>query len=292
MKSKFSFILILSFFLTQALFGQENEPALAKVHYKFKHINDTTEKDKYHDEETVLYLGQHSSYYTSYSNKRMEEQLSKQIDNPAFDGNLVVKGVGARSPESYYSVPAKKFFQMIYGIGGNERYAIDEEFPALDWEIAEDSREIGGYTCQKATVHFKGRDYTAWFTTEIPFQAGPWKLQGLPGLILEASDSKDEVVFQYAGFDKLIEQNLLVEVPKGAMKARMVDLERKIKAYNDNPQAYFKAREQSGVASGSFLRGSSSDSPLSKLDPAKIKSISVEKTGMQKSKVVNNPIEL
>jgi GLPGLI family protein len=287
MKDKFSLILVLSFFLVQTLFGQESEATLAKVHYKFKHINNTTEKDKYHDEETVLYLGQHSSYYTSYSNRRMQEELNKQIDNPAFDGNLMVKGSGSISSISYYNIPSKQLLQSIQSVAGGDRYVIDEKFSVLDWKIQAESRVIGGYTCQKATVHFKGRDYTAWFTPEIPFQAGPWKLQGLPGLILDASDSKDEVVFQYAGFDKMIEQGHLVGLPKGAIKTNKRTLEKMQEAYKKNPQAYVKA-----LAQGGGVRGSS-DSPLSNISSSKIKSINVEKGGgVQKSRITNNPIEL
>lgn len=285
MNKKSTLFLFLALLMSQVLLGQENEVTLAKVHYKFIHINDTTQRDMYHDEEMVLYLGQHSSYYTSYSNKRMEEQVSKQINDPAFDGNLVVEGSGSRSSDSYYSFPSKQLFQSVHAISGSERYVIDEKFPALDWQIEEKSKEIGGYSCQKATVHFKGRDYTAWFTTEIPFQAGPWKLQGLPGLILEASDSKKEVVFQYAGFDKMIEQGLLVELPKGAIKTNRETVEKKIKAYKENPQAYVKARAQGGG-------NGNSDSPLGKLDASKLKSVNVKKTGVEKSKVTNNPIEL
>jgi|SRR5690625_114946 len=61
--------------------------------------------------------------------------------------------------------------------------------PRLDWNITDENKEIGEYIAIKAEVTFRGRDYEAWFTPEIPISAGPWKLHGLPGLILEAKDN-------------------------------------------------------------------------------------------------------
>ncbi|RMD74282.1 MAG: GLPGLI family protein, partial [Bacteroidetes bacterium] len=56
-------------------------------------------------------------------------------------------------------------------------------------------RTIGPYRCQMATAHFRGRDWTAWFTRAIPVPLGPWKLIGLPGLVIEAHDASGEVAF-------------------------------------------------------------------------------------------------
>jgi len=56
--------------------------------------------------------------------------------------------------------------------------------------IQQDSvKQIAGYPCQLGYCHFRGRTWKAWFTTDIPVSNGPWKLAGLPGLILEAYDS-------------------------------------------------------------------------------------------------------
>lgn len=284
MKRAHLLLLAITLLLCQSLLAQENEIALAKIHYNFVHINDTTQLDKNHHDEMVLYLGQHSSFYTSYANKRMEESLRKQVESPSFDGNLTITGSGSGTPESYYTIPAKNLLQQVYSLNG-EKYLVDEEFPKLNWKIEQETKVIGGYNCQKAQTHFKGRDYTAWFTADIPFQAGPWKLQGLPGLILEASDSKNEVQFKYAGFDKMETSGLTVGIPQNTIKTNKKALTNLIEAVSKNPAAAMKARSQGG--------GSSSASPLdSIIDPSKIKSISVIKEGASKSPITNNPIEL
>ena len=67
--------------------------------------------------------------------------------------------------------------------------------PEINWELKDSLKTIGNYTCKLANGYFRGRNYQAWFTSEIPFSNGPWKFQGLPGLILEVTDSKKEVGF-------------------------------------------------------------------------------------------------
>ena len=66
-------------------------------------------------------------------------------------------------------------------------YKITEPIPVQDWNIVTDStRQILGYHCCMATTTFRGRKWTVYFTDEIPLPLGPWKLGGLPGLILSA----------------------------------------------------------------------------------------------------------
>jgi GLPGLI family protein len=71
----------------------------------------------------------------------------------------------------------------------------EPNLPKINWEIKKETKKIGRFNCQKAIAEFRGRTYEAWFTLEIPVPTGPWKLHGLPGLILEAYDSDKE--FQY-----------------------------------------------------------------------------------------------
>lgn len=79
-----------------------------------------------------------------------------------------------------------------------ERMSIiyDEPIPKIKWKIHKDSvKSIGDYSCIRATADFKGRSYEAWFSPEIPLNSGPWKLRGVPGLILEASDKAGKIKF-------------------------------------------------------------------------------------------------
>jgi GLPGLI family protein len=72
----------------------------------------------------------------------------------------------------------------------------EEDIPAQEWILYDDTLTIAGYTCQKATCYFRGRNYTAWFAVDIPVSNGPWKFGGLPGLILKVSDDDSLWVFE------------------------------------------------------------------------------------------------
>lgn len=66
---------------------------------------------------------------------------------------------------------------------------------AINWQLQKETKVIMGYNCQKAVTHYKNKNYVAWFALELPFSFGPWKLNGLPGLILELKEEKGLVHF-------------------------------------------------------------------------------------------------
>lgn len=75
--------------------------------------------------------------------------------------------------------------QAIYG-----NVTVKEDLTLFKWELANNTDTVLGYVCREATAKFRGRDYIAYFTTEIPFKAAPWKFHGLPGVMLKVF-SKD-----------------------------------------------------------------------------------------------------
>ena len=87
-----------------------------------------------------------------------------------------------------------KFLQTVIGNG-------TLEMPA--WQLMDEFKEISGYACRNLTAHYLGRDWTAWFTEEVPSQAGPWLLWGLPGLIVEARDADNYILFKLTSVEPL-----------------------------------------------------------------------------------------
>ncbi len=65
-------------------------------------------------------------------------------------------------------------------------YDATEETPEIAWTLTEDTMTVSGYLCHKATTTFRGVEWQVCFTEEIPSSAGPWRLCGLPGLVVQA----------------------------------------------------------------------------------------------------------
>ena len=61
-----------------------------------------------------------------------------------------------------------------------------ESMPDIAWTLTDDTLTVSGYLCQQATCKFRGVEWHVWYTEDIPSSAGPWRLRGLPGLIVEA----------------------------------------------------------------------------------------------------------
>ena len=73
-------------------------------------------------------------------------------------------------------------------------YILKENIGAIEWNIKSGTKLIRGYNCQKVVGRFGGRKYTIWYTTEIPITIGPWKLDGLPGAVVEGFNN-DRLTF-------------------------------------------------------------------------------------------------
>jgi len=72
---------------------------------------------------------------------------------------------------------------------------VTESIPKFNWILLNGKKKIGNFICNKAGLNFRGRNYTIWYTTEVPTSFGPWKFYGLPGLITSINADDNSIVF-------------------------------------------------------------------------------------------------
>ena len=169
------------------------------VQYQAKMMTDTLNPEKLMDESMILKVGAKSSSYYSYTrfvtDSIFTEQIKKSAGGPIRREKAEDHGI--ITYQIYKNYPAGKVTTLDKIAMNRFRCEEENEIPA--WELMTDTMTILSYPCQKAVCHFKGRDYEAWFTSEIPRSEGPWKLHGLPGLILKAADSQGHYSFECTG---------------------------------------------------------------------------------------------
>lgn len=76
-----------------------------------------------------------------------------------------------------------------------DHYVYRENIPSFDWSLHQDTMTICGHECKKATATFRGRTWIVWYAENINISDGPWKFNGLPGLILKAESEDKEIRF-------------------------------------------------------------------------------------------------
>ena len=175
-----------------------------RVQYETVFYLDTAKKEKPLEETMILEIGSGVSKFYSYSkyicdsvynadlaNKAPQETINRHLSQYATSRmtEITCKGFPTGQVTSQNSVAG---FNRI-------RYEEKLEFP--HWELTEETDSLLGMACRKAECDFRGRHWTAWFTDEIALSEGPWKLGGLPGLILKAADSEGHYRFTANGIE-------------------------------------------------------------------------------------------
>lgn len=189
MRSK---LIILILICGSFLISWAKDQALLMVSYDFETPNLKTGKRDASNQYMLLTNGMVSRFYSpskAYidSLSSTPEGLAKlnEINQSAilankFDEMLIPKG------SIYVLKDTRQGFIKVYDQIGAERLTHTDECDNIYWEISDSQKQILGFDCIKATANYHGRNWSAWFSEEIPLVDGPWKLTGLPGLILEA----------------------------------------------------------------------------------------------------------
>ena len=213
-----------------------------RITYKTRSVRDTAQVPyKYLDDEMRLDIGQNgvSHFYSQTLRIRTEMVQQMYKAGAGFDMTKLPKG-GALSWEFYKNYPEAGRTLLLDKVGADD-YQCEEKTETPDWQMVPDStREVLGYQCQLATARFKGRQWSAWYTEDIPLDEGPWKLRGLPGLVLSAYDAQRQYIFESAGLEQVSTGEQVTLVKQKREKISQKDL-RKLRDRYD-PSAALAAK--------------------------------------------------
>ncbi|MDE6392531.1 MAG: GLPGLI family protein [Muribaculaceae bacterium] len=186
---------------------RDAEPAILEVHYTRTEVYDTTMRtSRFSKDPVILRVGKNKSVFFGAKNLWTDSIMA--VDPATFWEIDRARVMSDKRDDTqllsghywsyvYKNIPDGKLTERDYF--DLERWQYTEDWEKPEWEISDDTKEIIGYQCFKATTDYRGRRWTAWFSPEIPVQEGPWKLCGLPGLILEAYDTDKNYHFEADG---------------------------------------------------------------------------------------------
>lgn len=175
------------------------------------------------DDILTLYIGDNKSIFQNDKKYKIDSIIDSQpyfqmSSRPMFKVSHVVK---------------KEFNQpdLIYSDKiDNVNFGYKEKNPPMQWKLINEKKNILTYECYKAETTFRGRNFIAWYTKDIPISDGPYKFAGLPGLILEVYDDNDNFHYKLLAITKkqqdilydeninFIERNKMIEARMNIIK--------------------------------------------------------------------------
>ncbi|CAH0172937.1 GLPGLI family protein [Chryseobacterium sp. Bi04] len=191
--------------LTILLVGMIANAQNQRFMYEYRYVTDSTAGDQPETEIMLLdVVSKGSKFYskdTFETDSLIAATMEKQFKAGTKELNLSgiqYKGKIRYSVEKTYPDYSVIFFNNLVA----DEYMV-KDGRKQQWTILSDKTKIGEFTVQKAVCDFIGRKWTAWFTTDLPIQDGPYKFHGLPGLIVKLEDTTHTHSFELKGNKKL-----------------------------------------------------------------------------------------
>lgn len=208
------------------------------IKYKVDFQVDTTNTNSKLTEMMVLQVGDGVSLYKSAQKKETDSLARVAMSRIA----ATQKVTGGPVKIDFSDIPQYKIHIEVFKEDGivkiyNHVFRDLFVFPAEnkpDWKILPETKIIGNHLCKKAITRYNGRNYTAWFTTEIPISEGPYTFKGLPGLILEVYDENNWFRAELAS---ILNKKEAITPQFRAISTDYKSFVKRRKEFNDNPVA-------------------------------------------------------
>lgn len=194
---------------------------------------------------TVLLIGKQYNMFRDYMGLRKDSifDLGAKEKWPSGEALNMALSLGARTTSDVVVFDRKsKTYSMNLRIPLIGNYCYEEPANDMKWNLVPGDTIISGFNCKKATLAYRGRSYVAWYTEEIDMPYGPYKFNGLPGLVMRIGDTQKHHTFTFAGMTETAPTDLIYTNPR-AFGGKREWIRKSIRNYCDDP---VKGLEASG----------------------------------------------
>lgn len=167
------------------------------------HYNRTV-KETVREGVLVFYENTNKAIYWDLLDTQKQKQAMKMPEGyGSFGGEVRILSSNKAKLAIYFKNDNQLSFTR--DITGKNFFVTDNTL-SIDWKLESETQKIDRFLCNKATANIRGRDWTVWYTSEIPVYYGPWKFYGLPGLVVKAEESTGQFAFNLTKIEKNTEQ--------------------------------------------------------------------------------------
>ncbi len=265
--------------LMQTAFAQTN-----RFVYQVTMKPDASNKADVKTENAYLDISAEKSMFYSENRIKRDSVMKANFQSGGARGFNRDQMESLRSNINYSIEKDKKNQKILYKDRlGRDIYSYEEDRP-LDWKILSETTKIGEYKVQKAETYFGGRKWTAWFTTDLPYQDGPYKFTGLPGLVVKAEDSEGDYSFD------LMKNYKISDFPEmttfgNIIKVKRSDYVKQQEKFKSDPMSFVNSQRGGGISAPMRMGGGGNQNPA---DMRK----RMEERVKEELKKNSNPIEL
>lgn len=270
-----------------ALFIQNVSAQTNRFVYQVTMKPDAENKTDIKTENAYLDISAEKSVFYSENRIKRDSIMQKAFQGGGGRGSINRDQMEGLRTNINYSVEKDKTNQKTYFKDriGRDLYSYEEDRP-LNWKIESETRKIGEYKVQKAETDFGGRKWTAWFTTDLPYQDGPYKFGGLPGLIVKVEDDKGDYSFDLMKNYKIAEFPTLNQFGN-TLKVKRSDYLKQQQKFKTDPMSFMN-QSAGGISAPMRVGGGGRGGNQNPADMRK----RMEERVKEEAKKNSNPIEL
>ncbi len=167
---------------------------VGRLEFVYMQTDIDTVLEQSYDDFFILQVGDEFSKYWGYFRFRLDSAYHALNWNLTYAkrdsfANIFCENVNQYQPPEFLCHLSSHTYKVseTYLL---DSYVYEDSTARFSWMLRPDTTTVCGYVCRKAEATFRGIRWTVWYAPDIPLSLGPWKFNGLPGLVLWAYDDK------------------------------------------------------------------------------------------------------